>query len=135
MRAILGYLAPSQGASLAVLGVVWFGLVGLVGAAGKYNEKCKFYEGKATVFAESDQKRGAARRARADREEPREPGAGRPRRTNRRGARSPAERQSPETGIWVLKISHAAEPLRSANFAATASVMVNLWNANIADVT
>ena len=27
MRAILGYLAPSRGASSAVLGVVWFGLV------------------------------------------------------------------------------------------------------------
>ena len=27
MRAILGYLAPSRGASSAVLGVAWFGLV------------------------------------------------------------------------------------------------------------
>ena len=55
MRGILGYLAPSRAPSSAVLGVVWFGLVGLVG---KYNEKYQLYSGKIMFFSESDKERG-----------------------------------------------------------------------------
>ena len=46
----LGLSCPISGGIFGCLGcgLVWFGLVGLVGLAGKYNEKCKFYFRKTT---------------------------------------------------------------------------------------